>query len=141
MENVLDKNYRENCSMHFICNTNFSTILTIFETFKQGFLTYTSVSAPCAVLKVSRRFGEAPLSPSSRVGIRSQGRFSWRHVPPKSRLNFIGLCDAISRKIKLFITNAVRTSNPIFSKLYIKNQKLYFEITRPNIQFLFSKHA
>jgi hypothetical protein len=36
-----------------------------------------------------------------------------RHVPPKRRLTFNGLHGVISHKIELFITTAVRTSNPI----------------------------
>jgi hypothetical protein len=35
-----------------------------------------------------------------------------RHVPPKRRLSSNGLHGVISQKIELFITNAVRTSNP-----------------------------
>jgi hypothetical protein len=40
-----------------------------------------------------------------------------RYVPPKGRLAFTGLHGVISQKIELFITTAVRTSNPTFSVL------------------------
>jgi hypothetical protein len=38
-----------------------------------------------------------------------------RYVPPKRLLTFNGLHGVISQKIVLFITTAVRTSNPTFS--------------------------
>jgi hypothetical protein len=39
-----------------------------------------------------------------------------RHVLPKRRLAFNGLHGIISQKMELFITTAVRTSNPAFKR-------------------------
>jgi hypothetical protein len=95
---------------------------------------------PCTPLKVNLRFGgecrlhlqvrrrsrtrngresrrQAEFLPQflSRLVLRS---WRWtRHVPPKRRLNFNGLHDGISKKTELFITTAVRTSNPTMVKL------------------------
>jgi hypothetical protein len=45
---------------------------------------------------------------------RNQRESRWRrHVAPKRRLTLNGLRDVISQKMVLFITTAVRTSNPI----------------------------
>jgi hypothetical protein len=38
--------------------------------------------------------------------------------PPKRRLTFNGLHDVISQKIVIFITTAVRTSNPAYCTLF-----------------------
>jgi hypothetical protein len=55
---------------------------------------------PCSQLKVNRRFG-------------------WRrHAPRKRRLIFNGLHGVITQKIELFISTAVRSSNPTNSTKY-----------------------
>jgi hypothetical protein len=78
---------------------------------------------PCSPLKVNRRFQRNISPPSSgskklcvprwfltRLILRPLSRR--RHVPPKRRLTFNGLHCVISQKIELFLTTAVRTSNP-----------------------------
>jgi hypothetical protein len=60
---------------------------------------------PCGSLKINRRFGG-----KCRHLLRP---WRWRrHFPPKCRLTFNWLHGVISQKIELFITTAVRTSNP-----------------------------
>jgi hypothetical protein len=84
--------------------------------------TYVDIT-PCSPLKVNRRFGGTyHLNIHSSVcHLLSRWFFprlvlwSWRwrrHVPPKRRLTVNGLQGVISHKIVLFITTAVRPSNP-----------------------------
>jgi hypothetical protein len=49
---------------------------------------------------------------------RSKSPWRWRpHASPKRRLIFIDLHEVISQKIEIFITTAVRTSNPTKSNI------------------------
>jgi hypothetical protein len=48
-----------------------------------------------------------------------------RHVPPKRRLTFNGLHSVISQKVELFITTAVRTSDPLFQCIIYKPNQLF----------------
>jgi hypothetical protein len=83
---------------------------------------------PCTPLKVNRRFGgtfrlqlevgEQAMQETSMKQVVSitlliirPWRWRW-HVPPKRPLTFNGLHGVISQKMELFITTAVRTSNP-----------------------------
>jgi hypothetical protein len=79
----------------------------------------------CGPLKVNRRFGGTCrralcLPPASPVLLPWR---CWRHVPPKRLSTFNGLHGVISQKTELFITTAVRTSNPTtkvkFCVLYV----------------------
>jgi hypothetical protein len=93
-------------------------------------------TTPCSPLKLNRRFGGIcclhlqgrRISPA-----RNQHESTWQaelscwfhawlirawrwrqHVHPKVQLTFNGLHGVISQKIELFITTAVRTSNPTY---------------------------
>jgi hypothetical protein len=52
-------------------------------------------------------------------------------APPKHQLTFNGLCGVISQTIGLFITTAVRTSNPTCKLLYQKEKWLNQESLTP----------
>jgi hypothetical protein len=73
---------------------------------------------PCSPLKINRRFGGKYRSAChllSRwfLGLLIFRPWRWRrYVPPKRRLALTGLHCVMSQKIVLFITTAVRTSNP-----------------------------
>jgi hypothetical protein len=60
-------------------------------------------------------FRRAMLLPSSGSEYKTR-----RHVPPKRRLTFNGLHGVISQKTELFITTAVRTSNPTQSLFILR---------------------
>jgi hypothetical protein len=65
-----------------------------------------------------------------------------RYVPPKRRLTFNGLHDVISQKVVLFITTAVRTSNPTWKcPNYGPNEVLWikrlFSVCRIGLLLLF----
>jgi hypothetical protein len=74
---------------------------------------------PCSPLSINRRFGgTSPPAGATcfRAGFLLNLFFgTWRrrrYVPPKRQLTLNGLHGLISQKIVLFITTAVRTSNP-----------------------------
>jgi hypothetical protein len=71
---------------------------------------------PCSPLKIYRHFGgTALLSTCFHVGFLLGLFFDPEDGPPKSRLTLNGPHCVISNKIVLFITTAVRTSNPILT--------------------------
>jgi hypothetical protein len=98
---------------------------------------------PCSPLKVKRRFGgthRLHLQDRRICQARNKheaGRkqscdwpilWSWRwrrYVPPKRRLAFNELHDILSQKTELFITTALRTSNPIYL-YFVCNVMTYF---------------
>jgi hypothetical protein len=86
---------------------------------------------PCSPLKVNRSFGGTwrlhlrgriiNQARNQRKTGSKQTFLAWlifrprrwrRHFPPERALTFNGLCGVISQKIEMFITTAVRTSNP-----------------------------
>jgi hypothetical protein len=78
---------------------------------------------PCSPLKVNRHFGGTCRLHLQQTSCYLLSRWflarlilrpwRWRrHIPPKCRLTFNGLYGIISQKLELFITTAVRTSNP-----------------------------
>jgi hypothetical protein len=73
---------------------------------------------PCSPLEVNRLFGgtyRLHLQGRRISRARNQSKIRWqgrRYIPPKRRFTFNGLHGVISQKIVLFITTAVRTSNP-----------------------------
>jgi hypothetical protein len=74
---------------------------------------------PCSPFSINRRFGgTCRLQGACHLLFRS---WTWRrYVPPKRRLTLNGLQGVISQKMVLFVTTAVRTSNPIKSCLSIE---------------------
>jgi hypothetical protein len=97
---------------------------------------------PCSLLKVNRRFGgtyrlhlqgRRIRRASNQRESRRQAEQGWflarlilrpwrwrQYVTPKRRLTFTGLHGVISQKIVLFITTALRTSNPSSTYLIIR---------------------
>jgi hypothetical protein len=87
---------------------------------------------PCSPLKLNRRFGgtyglhiqswwirRARNQPESKWQESVLRPWRWRrYILPKSRLIFNGLYGVVSQKILLFITTAVRTSNPTYLTLF-----------------------
>jgi hypothetical protein len=69
-------------------------------------------TTPYSQLKLNRHFCLLPASCWFLAWLILGPRRWRRHVPPKRRLTFNGLQGVISQKILLFITTAVRTSNP-----------------------------
>jgi hypothetical protein len=80
---------------------------------------------PCSQLTVNRHFGgtyHLHLQGRRINRARNQRESRWQAepVPPKRRLTFNGLHGVISQKIVLFITTAVRTSDPANGLIIMK---------------------
>jgi hypothetical protein len=68
---------------------------------------------PCSPLSFNRRFGGhiASIFRVEEIGSANQQARRW-HILPKGPLKLNGLHGIISQKMTLFITTAVKTSNP-----------------------------
>jgi hypothetical protein len=76
---------------------------------------------PCSPLSFNRRSGETyrlHLQGRRKGSANHEQADGKRYVPPKRRLKLNGLHGVISQKMILFITTAVKTSNPTILSLF-----------------------